>query len=324
MCVYVTAPARSYIHVVGSSVVYPFMALMSEEFAREYKTHVPVVESLGTGAGVKLFCSGLGVSNPDILMSSRRMTDVEKVFCESNGISEVLELNIGFDGLVFASVISEPVQNFSLQDLFNAISSHILSSSGELLKNQYYYWNEINSSLENKRIEIFGPVRNSGTYQSILDLILCTACLSDYRYRMVYDIPGILDICKSIRDDGTYIEGGVNSNIVVQRMQQKNNIYAIFSYSFLNKNRSLIHANKIDGVLPEYDLIVRKRYPLSRPIYLYVKVDHIQFVPRLLQYLQKLVSDNSIGEYGYMRDIGLIVLSQEERTNLQSKVFSLS
>ena len=312
----------SYIYVVGSSTVFPLISLGAEEFGRKNRTRIPVVESTGTGNGFKLFCAGNDKNTPDIVTASRRMNAVEAMLCEKNKVSDILKVTIGYDGIVFANSIDTPILDFSESDLFSALSSHVADGNFTIKKNPNLKWSSINNSFPDRKIEIYGPSRETGTYDSIINTIFLHSCMRLKAFNIQYgnNPEEFKKACSIIRDDGSFIEMGNDENLIVQKIIRNPYIFGIFGYNFLDKNKISIHGNKINGVAPTYENIASGKYILSRPLYLYIKTQHINEVTNLDKFIQEITGEIAIGPKGYLIDQGLIPLSEQDMQILQKQV----
>ncbi|MBQ4874674.1 MAG: substrate-binding domain-containing protein [Rickettsiaceae bacterium H1] len=313
--------SRSYIHIVGSSTVFPLISFTAEEFGRKNRVRVPVVESTGTANGFKLFCSGIGTDSPDVVTASREITAAEKELCKKNKVFDVLEMQIGYDGIVIANSKGTKKLDFSKMDLFLALSSHIARDNFIIIKNLNDFWTDIADNFPDKKIEIYGPARDTGTYDSIINTIFLESCMQLKAFRLKYDDKEELKkACSVIRDDGKFIEIGNDENLIVQKIIRNPHIFGIFGYSFLKNNESTIQSNMINGIEPTYENVANGKYVLSRPLYLYVKKQHFTEIKWLKKFVLEAISEFTIGEKGYLVGQGLIPLSKNDLYLLQAKV----
>lgn len=317
--------ARPYVHIVGSSTVFPIVSFSAEEFGRKNRTRIPVVESTGTGSGFKLFCAGVGDNTPDIVTASRKMSAAEIALCNRNTISDVLEIKIGYDGIVIASAKNSPLIDFTKVELFLALSSYIPQDDFVLVKNPNHFWSDINPHFPNTKIEIYGPARDTGTYDAITSSILLESCMQLKAFRINYgNRDKLKQACSIVRDDGQFIEmGGSDENLIVQKIIRNHHIIGIFGYNFLKKNLASIQGNMINSVEPTYENIASGKYALSRPLYLYVKVQHFDTIKWLKKFIQEITNEVAIGgtnNKGYLISQGLIPLSKADLDILQEKV----
>lgn len=306
--------SRSQVHIVGSSTIFPFIATVAEEFARGYKTNTPIIESLGTGVGFRLFCNGVGQQTPDIVVASRKMTKAEVELCSVKGVNDIIELKLGRDAIVLGSLNNANVIDFGIRDLFYALSANIPSAGFDLQKNIYKNWKEIDSTFPDKKIQFYGPLRTSGTYETMVDLTVRKTCKSMQSFRENFLNDAELNtVCSIVRSDGVYVEVSTqDENLILQKMKQNDNIIGIFSYNFLMQNKDVILPNKINGVSPTYENILSGKYTLSRPLYLYIKVENIQYVRDLKNFIAELMSSEAIGSRGYLISMGLVVPKNSE------------
>ena len=227
------AEARDQIRIVGSSTVFPFSTAVAEEFGRSTAFRTPVVESTGSGGGLKLFCAGTGEGYPDITNSSRQIKGTEVELCAANGVDEVIEVKVGYDGIVLANSKKAPHLNFSLKDIWLGLAKEIVVD-GEIVANPYQNWNEVNPSLPNTKIEVLGPPPTSGTRDAFAELALESSCaaFSEIKAFKEIDINRYTALCHTIREDGVYIEAGENDNFIVSKLQASPDPIGVFGYSF--------------------------------------------------------------------------------------------
>jgi phosphate transport system substrate-binding protein len=319
---------RDYITVVGSSTVYPFTTTVAEQFGKTTKLKTPKVESTGTGGGFKLFCAGVGVGYPDIADASRAIKQSEIDACNKAGVREVIEVKIGYDGIVVAGSNKSPTLKLTRRDLFLALAKQVPNPANpqQLIANPYKTWNQVNSALPADKIEVLGPPPTSGTRDAFTELVMESGCASfDWiKALQVSDEPRFKGICDALREDGGYVEAGENDNLIVQKLQTSTKALGIFGYSFLEQNLGAIHGSLIEGVAPTFEAISSSEYLVSRPLFIYVKGAHVDVIPGMRQFLAEYVSDRSMGEEGYLVDKGLIPMSAADvskvRSSLQSRL----
>ncbi|MDZ7761195.1 MAG: PstS family phosphate ABC transporter substrate-binding protein [Desulfovermiculus sp.] len=297
------AQARDQIRIVGSSTVYPFASYVTEEFGATTEYQTPVIESTGSGGGFKLFSEGVGENTPDISNASRRMKVSEFERCQENGVEEIHEVLIGYDGISLCENVDNQELNLTREEILLAVAAEV-PQDGQLVKNPYTHWDEINSDLPNREISIYGPPTTSGTRDAFEELVMEAASKNIAEYDGKYS---------KIRDDGVYVPAGENDNLIVQRLTKDTKALGIFGYSFLDNNRDKIQAVNIDGVAPEADSISSGEYPVARSLFFYVKLDHLGQVPGIKEYVDLFLSEKMIGDMGYLLDEGLIPLPQEDR-----------
>jgi phosphate transport system substrate-binding protein len=301
--------ARDQIRIVGSSTVYPFSSYVAEEFGATTKNPTPVVESTGSGGGHKLFGAGAGLDTPDITNSSRRIKSSELENDMKVGIDKVIEIKIGFDGIAIAHGKNAVDMNLSLKQLALATMEEV-PVDGKLAKNPYKKWSEIDSSLPNMDILVYGPPTSSGTRDAFEELVLDTAS------KKMPEFGG--KAYTKIRQDGIYVPSGENDNLIVQRLVKDKNAIGIFGYSYLMENQDRIKGVSIEGVMPAPDTVANASYPISRSLFFYVKGNHLGQVPGIEAYVDLFLSEKMIGDGGYLSEIGLIPLPKEEREKTRS------
>jgi phosphate transport system substrate-binding protein len=317
---------RDYIYIVGSSTVYPFSTVVAERFGRGTEFKTPKVESTGSGGGLKLFCDGVGVDFPDITNSSRAIKQSEVETCAANGVTDIVEVKIGYDGIVIANAIGAESVNLSRADIFLALAKQVPGDgAGELIDNPYRTWADVNPSLPSVRIEVLGPPPTSGTRDAFVELAMEGGCrtvpwINELRSS---DSDAYLSICHTIREDGAFVEAGENDNLIVQKLEANPNAFGIFGFSFLDQNTEKVKGAKVDGVAPTFDAIADGEYPVSRPLYFYVKKAHVDVIPGLRGFLREFSSERAWGEDGYLSDRGLIPMPDAERAGIAADVRDL-
>ncbi|WP_448605818.1 substrate-binding domain-containing protein [Neorickettsia risticii] len=321
------ADAREYVRVVGSSTVFPFMSAISEEFAKTYRVKTPIVESTGTSAGFKLFCTGVGDAHPDIVVSSRRMNEVELALCKVYSIDsgDIMEIELGRDALVVASSSGSGLDyEFSIRDIFEAISFYV-ADGVRLVKNPNKRWGNVDDGkFYDSEIKIYGPTRNTGTFESVKKMILLSQCLNEPAFNLAYGPEKLRKICSVVRDDGVYVEVSNNENLMVQKLVRNSNAFGLLSYSFFIRNSDALKAHSVNGVRPTYESIMSGQYDFVRPVYLYLKLTHLGLVRGLKDLLNEVLSENALGTYGYLRAIGMVPMPDQELGAAREKVASLS
>lgn len=319
--------SRDYVYIVGSSTVYPFATVVAERFGRGTEFKTPKVESTGSGGGLKLFCDGVGVDHPDITNSSRAIKQSEVDSCAANGVTEIIEVKIGYDGIVFANSYGAPAMSLTRADIFLALAKEVPGEvDGELVENPYRNWSDVSANLPATRIEVLGPPPTSGTRDAFVELAMEGGCNS---------IPWIKElknadnnryktICHTIREDGAFVEAGENDNLIVQKLEANAGAFGIFGFSFLDQNTDKVKGAGIDGVIPTFEAIADGDYPVSRPLYFYAKKAHVDVIPGLRGYLREFTSERAWGDEGYLSDRGLIPMPQEERLEVSADVRELN
>ena len=312
-----TSHARNQISVVGSSTVYPFSTVVAENFGRDTGMKTPKIESTGSGGGMKLFCAGLGVNHPDITNSSRRIKKSELEKCSKAGI-EVVEIKVGYDGIVIANSKKGEKFNLSKRDIFLALAKDVPEGNaegGKLIPNPNKTWKEVNSSLPDIKIEVLGPPPTSGTRDAFNELAIEGGCKTFPNLKAIKkeDKKKYKAICRAVREDGVYIEAGENDNLIVQKLAENKNALGVFGFSFLAENEDKIQGSNIDGNEPTFENIASKAYPVSRPLYFYIKTAHVDVIPGIREFVEAYTSDDAFGPDGYLSERGLIPMPDEER-----------
>lgn len=312
------AQARDQIRIVGSSTVFPYTQAVSEEYSSKTGNTAPVVESTGTGGGMKIFCGGVGVDHPDITGASRAMKESEYKLCVENGVTNITEALIGYDGLSIATARSGADLSFSQKEIFLALAAEV-PVDGKWVANPYKMWNEINPDFPAVEIQVLGPPPTSGTRDAFVELAMEVGChaLPEHAALSKDDAK---QKCARMRQDGPFIEAGENDNLIVQRLEADPNALGIFGYSFLYENLDKLKGVQINGVNPGFETIGDGSYPLSRPLFFYVKNDHRGVIPGLNEFLAEYVSDSAMGPGGYLHERGLVALSDDERAKLVKTV----
>ena len=319
------AHARDSISVVGSSTVFPFATVVAERFGKTSDFATPKIESTGSGGGLKLFCSGLGVNTPDITNSSRRIKSSEFEMCQSNGVTDVIEVLIGFDGIAVANSVNAEQLDMSLADIFMALAKEVPNPDGSdsLVANPYKTWKEINSALPAIDIEVLGPPPTSGTRDAFVELAMEGGCKS-FPFIKSMDKSTMKAVCHTIREDGAYVEAGENDNLIVQKLEANPDAVGIFGFSFLEQNSDKVQSSIINGYEADFDAIADGDYSISRPLYFYVKAQHIGTVPGIEEYLAEFTDERAWGEDGYLADKGMIPLDDDTRGEIAEQVASLT
>lgn len=306
---------RNQIRVVGSSTVYPFTTLVAEQFGKTSSFKTPVIESTGTGGGFKLFCAGVGTDHPDVSNASRAIKSSEVELCASNGVDKITEIQIGYDGIVVANSKKGTRYNLTREQLFRALAKELPTDKGTLVENPYTYWSDIDASLPKVKIEVLGPPPTSGTRDAFVELAMEGGCKTFEWVSALKksDKSRYKAICHGIREDGAYIEAGENDNLIVQKLNANPNALGIFGFSFLDQNTDTVQGSVIDGVEPTFENIAAQDYPISRPLFVYIKGAHVGVVPGLEKFVAEYTSEKAMGDEGYLSDAGLIPMPQTER-----------
>jgi phosphate transport system substrate-binding protein len=306
--------ARDQIRIVGSSTVYPFTTAVAEEFGKSSGMKTPVVESTGTGGGMKLFCSGVGDDTPDFTNASRQIKKSEFDDCAKNGVTDIVEIKVGFDGLSLAHSKDSAAFALTKQQVFQALAKEVPGADGKLVANPNKTWADIDPSLPATKIEVLGPPPTSGTRDSFAELVMepGAAKFETLAALKKDDAKAFEKVWKSVREDGAYVEAGENDNLIVQKLEANKDAIGIFGFSFLEENASMIKDIAIDGVQASYETIASGEYKVSRPLYVYAKKTHVGVIPGMAEFVAEYVSDKAIGEDGYLADKGLITLPGED------------
>ncbi|HXH02769.1 MAG TPA: PstS family phosphate ABC transporter substrate-binding protein [Candidatus Competibacteraceae bacterium] len=319
--------ARDYISIVGSSTVYPFSTAVAEQFGKSGGFKTPKVESTGSGGGIKLFCGGVGVQHPDITNASRRIKPSEVETCAKNGVTEIVEVKIGFDGIAIANSKKAAQYKLTLKDVYTALAKEVPDPKDptKFIPNPYKTWNEIDKALPNTKIEVLGPPPTSGTRDAFVELAMEKGCeeYAAVKELKKSDEKRFKEVCHTIREDGAFVEAGENDNLIVQKLEANPNALGVFGYSFLEQNLDKMQGSVINGVAPEFETIASGKYPIARDMYFYVKKAHIGVIPGLKEYIAEFISDKAMGEDGYLADKGLIPLPEEERAKVQAAAKAL-
>ena len=318
--------ARDQINIVGSSTVFPFSTTVAERFGKSTDFKTPIVESTGSGGGLKLFCAGAGLDTPDITNASRRIKASEVDLCAQNGVTEIIEAKIGFDGIVLANSNQSDQIELSLRDIFLALAKDVPQADGTTRPNDFVTWDQVNPDLPAIRIEVLGPPPTSGTRDAFVELAMEGGCDSFDWVKALKDSDKNAHkaLCHTIREDGGYVEAGENDNLIVQKLEANPDAFGIFGYSFLEQNSDLVQGAIINGVEPEFEEIADGNYPIARSLYFYVKKAHVGQVPGLVEFLEEFTSDDAWGEEGYLTDKGLIPLGEDERESWGESITTLT
>ena len=356
---FANATARDTISIVGSSTVYPFATVVAERFGKTTDFRAPKVESTGSGGGLKLFCKGVGVATPDITNSSRRIKKSEFDNCQANGVNDIVEVLIGYDGIVLANAKGTQPLNLSRKDIYLALAKLVPGADGKLIANPHKTWQDVNPALPATKIEVLGPPPTSGTRDAFVELALEGGARKIADIEALRKLPAdqvsaieamvkklgvepawlaavakkgakakgkdvVKIIGRSVREDGLYIEAGENDNLIVNKLVANPSALGIFGFSFLDQNSDKVQGSVIDGQAPTFEAIAAGEYKVSRPLYFYVKKAHIGIIPGIAEYLNVFMSEDAVGVDGYLLDRGLIPLSDENYAAMQSSALSLA
>ena len=314
-----TAEARDQIRIVGSSTVFPFSTTVAENFGKSGGFKTPVVESTGSGGGLKLFCAGVGTEHPDITNASRRIKQSEIDTCAKNGVGDIIEIKVGFDGIVMGNAKSGANFELTKQQIFLALAAEV-PVDGKMVPNPYNKWSEIDSSLPDLEIEVLGPPPTSGTRDAFVELALRPGAKS---FKMLADLrksdkKAFRKISDTVREDGRFVEAGENDNLIVQKLDANPAALGVFGFSFLDQNADKIKGATVAGVEPTFEDIADGNYGISRSLYFYVKKAHVGVVPGIQEFVAEFTSEKAAGEEGYLTDKGLIPLPAADRTKFRA------
>lgn len=312
---------RKQIRIVGSSTVYPFVSLVAEQFGMNEDFRTPIVETTGTGGGFKLFCGGIGPRFADINNASRKIKASEVALCAEAGITNIVEIPIGFDGIVIANSKTAPKLKLRKDQLFLALAPKVPNAQGQLVDNYYTNWQQISNDLPDLRIAMYGPPPTSGTRDAFVELVMEKGCAAFPQYHEAYpNKRAHKKACTTIREDGVFIEAGEDDNLVVQKLISNPDAIGIVGFAFYEENKHRIQASEINGAYPSIARIADGSYGVSRSMYLYLKGEHIGIAHGLAQFARELVSEGTIGADGYLIYNGLIPLTEEIREAMEQRV----
>ncbi|MBE1236666.1 PstS family phosphate ABC transporter substrate-binding protein [Phaeovibrio sulfidiphilus] len=308
------AQARDQIRIVGSSTVFPFSTAVAEHFGRMTPFRTPVVEATGSGGGIKLFCSGVGVGYPDIVNSSRPIKRSEFEACRAHGVDRITEVRVGFDGIVVASARGTPRPDFTRKDLFLALAREV-PVDGRWIPNPWTRWSDIRPELPSVAIELLGPPPTSGTRDAFLELVMEPGCLEIPACQELKDTdPASFALrTAALREDGRFIDAGENDNLIVQKLEANRSAFGLFGFSFLEQNADKVQGAMIEGAEPTFESISSGAYTVSRSLFFYVKNAHAGIVPGLREFVEAFTGPAASGPEGYLADRGLIPLPEAER-----------
>jgi phosphate transport system substrate-binding protein len=316
-----TAEARG-MRAVGSSTVYPFAKAVAERISRANpRLGTPVIESTGTGGGIKLFCAGVGERFPDAANASRRMKASEAKACAANGVSKITEIQVGIDGIALATAKGSPLQNLTTREIYAALAKTPWGKP-----NRARTWKDVNGRLPALPIRVYGPPPTSGTRDALGELIMTAGCetngamaalkkANENKYKA---------ICTGMREDGAFVEAGENDNLIVQKLAGNPGTVGIFGYSYLEENTNRLKGIAINGVSPTYDAISSFKYPGARPLYVYVKNAHAGAIPAVRAFVAEFTKESAFGPNGYLRRAGLIAAPNAVRARSQQAARNLA
>ena len=320
------AAERDVIQIVGSSTVYPFATVVAERFGKSSSFKTPKIESTGSGGGMKLFCAGVGIDTPSITNASRAIKDKEVKKCSKNGV-DVVEVLVGYDGIALANSKASKQMSLELKDIYLALAAQVPNPDGSetFVENPYKTWKDVNSSLPATKIEVLGPPPTSGTRDAFNELAIEGGCK---KYKWIkaikkQDKKKYKKLCRTIREDGHYVEAGENDNLIVQKLRANKNALGVFGFSFLDQNSDKVQGSKVGGHAPSFESIASFEYPVSRPLYFYIKKNHVGKVPGIQEYVAEFTSEAAMGEDGYLPEKGLIPLDDKKRKEVASNAKNL-
>ena len=319
------AHARDQINIVGSSTVYPFAIVVAEKFGKTTDFKTPKIESTGSGGGLKLFCAGVGTQHPDFTNASRAIKKNEIKRCRENGVGDITEVKVGYDGIVIANSKSAKPFTISTMDIYLGLAAEIPNPDGSetFIKNPYKTWQDVNSDLPNMKIEVLGPPPTSGTRDAFSELALEKGGCKKIEWIKALKKKNKSEYkakCHTVREDGHFIEAGENDNLMVQKLVLNPNALAIFGFSFLDQNADKIQGAIINNISPDFENIALGKYPISRPLFFYAKNAHLNVIPGMKEYVEMFLSDSASGEDGYLLEKGLIPMPTKERNIINPKV----
>ncbi len=312
------AQARDQIRIVGSSTVFPYTQAVAEEFTNKTGRPSPVVESTGTGGGMKIFCQGIGEGHPDVTGASRAMKKSEYELCQSNGVKDISEALLGYDGLSIAVSRKGAKLNLTKVQLFQALAAEV-PVDGKIVANPHQKWSDIDPSLPDLKIQVFGPPPTSGTRDAFVELAMEPGC-EEFSEVGSLDKDRHKEVCSRMRQDGLFIEAGENDNLIVQRLEADPGAYGIFGYSFLYENEDKLQAVAVNGVEPNFETIADSSYGISRPLFIYIKNAHRNVIPGLNDFIAEYMSNSAMGPGGYLSERGLVPLDDKRRNDVQDSV----
>jgi phosphate transport system substrate-binding protein len=302
--------------------------VVAEQFGKTTGSKTPKIESTGSGGGFKLFCGGVGVDFPDITNASRAIKSSEMKTCADNGVTEIVEVKIGYDGIVLANSKTVAPLELTRKDIFLALAKDVPDPANpeKFIPNPYKTWKDVNSALPDTKIEVLGPPPTSGTRDAFVELAMETGAdtFDSIKALKKSDSKAYKAVSQTVREDGAYIEAGENDNLIVQKLQANPNALGIFGFSFLDQNGDVIQGSVIEGEAPTFEAIADGKYPVSRPLFFYVKKAHVEVIPGMAGYLAEFTSDKAWGEEGYLADKGMIPMPAEERKKIGENVASLT
>jgi phosphate transport system substrate-binding protein len=314
----VQSTSRDEIRIVGSSTVFPYAKAVADQFAQTGSYPSPILESTGTGGGIQLFCNGIGAGHPDIVNASRRMKASELERCKENGVYDVVEIQVGIDGVALAQSRDSKKLNINLSQIYAAIAAEPYGA-----ENSANLWSDVASELPATRLYIYGPPKTSGTRESLTDLMMEPGCLENPQMQALKqtDEDRVDEICTDVRTDGIYVETGENDNLIIQKLISNPGSIGIFGYGYLEKNLDKIRGVRVNGVDPTYDSISSGSYPGARPLYIYVKKRHVDIINGLDEYIMEFLTAGT--RTGYLSEEGMIAMPDDLRLSMIERLQTL-
>lgn len=313
--------ARTQIRIVGSSTVFPYTTAVAESFKRANPDfRAPIVESTGTGGGIKLFCSGVGAQYPDMVNASRRIKKSELEECAENGVTGVLELQVGVDGLVIAQSKAGVPLPLTTRDIYAALAAEPFGRPQTART-----WRDVNPRLPDVRIEVIGPPPTSGTRDAFNELFMAKGCDAEPAMKALKkaDPDRHKQVCEKVREDGYYVEGGENDNLIVQKLASNPRAVGVFGYSYFEQNLDTLRDVPVNGVVANYATIAAAEYPGARPLYVYAKLQHVRVVRGMREFLAEYARESTWGPRGYLLRRGLVASPDAVRADNAARVAEL-
>lgn len=316
------------ISIVGSSTIYPFAAIVAERFGRSTPFKTPVIESTGSGGGMKLFCAGIGLAYPDVTNASRRINPNEKKSCNDRGIT-ITEFITGNDGIILSNATNGPKFNISIMHIAAALTAELPgggdSEMTALHANKLASWADVDAyvarltnapliGLPALPIKVMVPPPSSGTRDALSTLFMKAGA----------EKLGIAEQIhyEAMREDGAVIEVGENDNLIIEKLVANDQLFGIFGYSFFDLNRDKVQAAILDGTVPDFETIASYEYPGARPLFTYVKREHLNVIPGLREFFKEFISEKAAGFDGYLFSAGLVPLSDDDFAEQRARLNS--
>lgn len=306
---------RDQIRIVGSSTLFPFSSAVAEQFAARGEFPTPIVEATGTGGGIKLFCAGVGLIHPDIANASRRMRKGEYADCQKSGVRDVVELKVGYDGIVFSNARGGLAMDITKRQIYLALAKDVPDGKGGFMPNPYKRWSDIDPALPDEPILVYGPPPTSGTRDAFVELALELGArqIDQLAKLREEDESAFRRRAGTLREDGAWNDAGENDNVLVQQLVRNPDAFGVFGYSFYEENRDRVQAAKVAGVEPTFETIASGDYAVARDLYIYLKRQHVGVVPGIREFAAEFVSLRASGPRGYLKGRGMVPLPESER-----------